>query len=143
MRLGYRRLGTSTSFVDASSDEVLFKIASDETGAVLVAFRIYDADGSLVAESDGLQRFPEGLTLNSQDGDLLLGIPCDSDSPIRYRLFNRDGRLLTCSDGARTQIFGFLRMEAGKSAPTLVRPTSGLVHRRVENPPLTAEAASS
>jgi len=73
---------------------------------------VCSSDLAPVAES-GPQFYPEGLTVVAPDGDLLLEIPDQPDAIVRYRLFNRGGTLLTCSDGARTQIYGFLRMEQG------------------------------
>jgi hypothetical protein len=113
MRLGKRRAGTSTAFIDAIDNEVLLMFSADPDGNTLVSFCLYDAHGGLVADSDGPHFYPEGLTIHSVDGDLLLEIPTEPDAIVRYRLFNRSGQLLTSSDGARTQIFGFLRMEAG------------------------------
>jgi hypothetical protein len=42
---------------------------------------------------------------------LLLDVPADRGSHIQYRLYNGSGDLITASDGARTQVFGLLRME--------------------------------
>jgi hypothetical protein len=77
---------------------------------VLVAFRLYDSKGTLVAESSGLEHFPDGLTVRSKSGELLLAVPRDSEKPVRYRLYNGQGSLLTSSDGGRTRIYGLLRM---------------------------------
>ena len=113
MRLGKRRLGTSTAFIDAVENEVLLMFSADDDGKTLVSFCLYHADGALIANSEGPQYFPEGLTVQGSDGNILLEIPTQSDASVRYRLFNRFGQLLTYSDGARTQIYGFLRMESG------------------------------
>jgi|SRR3990170_5891200 len=115
MRLASRRPGTATAFVDASSGEVLFKVASDDDGGLLIAFRLYDATGSLVAESEGLDRFPLGLTVRCSNDELLLDVPADPSDHIQYRLYNQTGSLLTWSDGARTKIFSLLRMEGSRS----------------------------
>lgn len=114
MRLGIRRPGTSTAFVDASSNEVLLRVASDEAGRPSVYFHLYDSSGCLAAESEGLDSSPSGLTIRSGDGELLLEVPMDLSGHIQYRLYNRDGALLTWSDGARTKIQRLLRMEAGR-----------------------------
>jgi hypothetical protein len=113
MRMGSRRAGTSTSFVDSELSEVLLTFSSGEDGSTEVSFCLYDSLGVLVKDSEGFQRFPEGLTVRDALGELLLDIPAEADAFVQYRLFNRSGRLLTWSDGARTQIFGFLRMEHG------------------------------
>ena len=113
MRMGSRRAGTSTSFVDSELSEVLLTFSSDETGSTQVSFCLYDSQGALVQDSEGFQRFPEGLVVRDACGELLLDLPAEADAFVQYRLFNRSGRLLTWSDGARTQIFGFLRMERG------------------------------
>lgn len=115
MRLGIRRPSTSMAFVDASSDEVLLRVASDEAGRVFVYFHLYDSSGCLAAESGGLDSFPGGLRIRSGDGELLLDVPIELGGHIQYRLYNRDGVLLTWSDGARTKILALLRMEAGRA----------------------------
>jgi len=111
MRLGNRRPGTSTTFLDAVSGEDVFQVASDEDGLVFIAYHLYDASGSFVAESAGLGHFPDGLTVRCAAGELLLDIPVDSAADIQYRLYSRTGQLLTSSDGARTKIYPPLRME--------------------------------
>ena len=112
MRLGHRRPGTSTAFVDASSGEVLLRVASDDDGRPSVYFHLYDSSGRLTSESRGLESFPGGIRIQSKDGELLLDVPTELAGHIQYRLYNRAGALVTCSDGARTQIQGLLRMEA-------------------------------
>ena len=82
----------------------------DQDGVVRIAFHLYDSKGSLVAQSRGLQRFPNGVTVRCDAGELLLAVPEHADKPIRYRLYNRQGSLLTSSDGDRTKIYGLLRM---------------------------------
>ena len=111
MRLENRRPGTSTTFTDAVSGEDIFQVASDEHGLLFMAYHLYDACGSLVAESAGLGHFPDGLTIRCGGGELLLDIPADSAGDVRYRLYNNTGRLLTTSDGARTMVYPPLRME--------------------------------
>ena len=85
-------------------------MALDQEGLVLLAFHLYDSKGSLVAQSRGLQRYPNGVTVRCDAGELLLAVPEHADKPIRYRLYNRQGSLLTSSDGDRTKIYGLLRM---------------------------------
>jgi len=111
MKLGTRRPGTSTTFIDATSGEDIFQVASDEDGLVFMAFRLYDATGRFVAASDGLQNHPTGVSIHCRDGELLLDVPGDPNDCIQYRLYNRSGILLTCSDGGRTRIYPLLRME--------------------------------
>jgi hypothetical protein len=113
LRLGTRRAGTSTVFVDSELGETLLSFTSDSDGSTRVSFCLYDSQGTLVNQSDGLQPYPDGLRVCDGDGMLLLELPADRDASVQYRLFNRGGRLLTWSDGARTQIFGVLRMEHG------------------------------
>jgi|SRR3990170_2203448 len=114
MRLGIRRPSTSTAFVDSSSGETLLRVASDEDGRPSVYFHLYDSSGCLAAESTGPESFPSGLQIRSGDGELLLEVPIELGGHIQYRLYNRDGALLTWSDGVHTKIRGLLRMEAGR-----------------------------
>ena len=111
MRLDNRRPSTSTTFADATSGEGILQVASDESGRLLLAYRLYDARGLLVADSEGLGHYPDGLTVRCSGGELLLDVPKDSSNDLRYRLYNSDGHLLTQSDGARTVIYSLLRME--------------------------------
>ena len=111
VKFGNRRPGTSTSFVDALTQENILQLASDVDGLHLMAFRLYDSRGSFVAESDGLQHYPDGLTVRSSRGESLLVVPPDSNKRIQYRLYNRTGNLLTSSNGVRTMIYQLLRME--------------------------------
>ena len=97
--------------MDASSGEVLLKVASDSEGALAIAFRLYDASGCLVAESEGTDPLPTGLSVRCSNDELLLDLPADPSDHIQYRLYNHAGHLLTRSDGARTQIYSLLRME--------------------------------
>lgn len=110
MKLGWKRPGSSTSFVDSAKDEPLLQFTWEEGGRIRVAYHLYDASGVLVADSGGLLPLA-AVSVTSAEGELLLDIPADPDQHVRYRLYNADGRLLTCSDGCRTEIFGFLRME--------------------------------
>ena len=50
--------------------------------------------------------------------------PEKPDGSIQYRLYSPDGRLLACSDGARTQIYGGLRLDGAK-APSRTKSTAG------------------
>ncbi len=111
MRLESRRPSTSTTFADATSGEGILQVASDENGLLLMAFRLYDATGGLVADSEGLGHYPDGLTVRCSSGELLLDVPADHSDDIRYRLYNSDGHLLTRSDGVHTMIYPLLRME--------------------------------
>lgn len=117
MRLANRRPGWSTSFVDASSGEVLFEVSFDREGRLQVGFCLYDADGSLVAQR-GLERLRSDITVHAGNGDLLLDLAANPQTPVRYRLHNRAGELVTCSDGVRTRIYGSLRMQGASGHPT-------------------------
>ena len=110
MRLDNRRPGTSTTFADADSGEEIFQVASDENGLLFMAYHLYDANGSFVGESAGLQHYPGGLTVRCDGGELLLDIPADSSGDVCYRLYNHTGRMLTKSDGAHTKIYPLLQM---------------------------------
>jgi hypothetical protein len=78
----------------------------------LVAYHLYDEYGALVAESE-LHDAPFGLAVYSGAGDLLLGMPAKAaGGGIQYRLYASNGRLLTSSDGVRTKIYPYLRMES-------------------------------
>jgi len=101
------------AFLDAPTNEVLLRVGLDEDGLPFVYFRLYDSSGCLAAESGGLESFPAGLTIHSWDGELLLDVPAETDAHIQYRIYNRNGALLTCSDGLRTTIQSLLRMESG------------------------------
>lgn len=117
MRLGGRRIGTSISFVDSSTEEVLLELSASEDGTTLVAYHLYDAAGSLVSDSNGRQKFPSGLTLRDGTEEVLLQLPDDPSGAITYRLYNAKGGLLTYSDGMHTQIFGGLRLDGTKPGP--------------------------
>ena len=113
MKFGDQQPGTSTTFVDARSAESILQLASDVDGLHLVAFRLYDSGGSLVAEREGLEHYPDGVSIRSNGGELLLSVPRNADENIRYRLYGHDGDLLTSSDGVRTMIYQRLRTEGG------------------------------
>jgi hypothetical protein len=111
MRLEGRKPGNITLFIDGSSDEVVLRVQIDDSGRALIGFRLYDAQGSLVQDSLEPKAFPEGLCVTATDGETLLELPPGYQGDITYRLYNRVGQLLTLSDGARTQVFSYLRME--------------------------------
>ena len=111
MRLGHRSLGTSISFVDAPSDETILKIGLDVDGAFLICFQLYDSGGCPAGESEGVSPFPDGVRIDSTDGEMLLNLPAELDANIQYHLYNRSGELLTSSDGRCTTIGPCLRME--------------------------------
>ena len=113
MKFGDRQPGTSTTFIDAASAESILQLASDVDGLHLVAFHLYDSGGSLVAECEGLESYPDGVSVHSSSGELLLAVPKNDDENIRYRLYSHDGELLTSSDGVRTMIYQRLNIEGG------------------------------
>src|SRR3990172_12797746 len=88
MRLANRRPSTSTTFTDAASGEEILQVASDEDGLLLMSFRLYDATGSLVADSEGLTHYPDGITVKCSRGEVLLEVPPDSSAGASYRLYN-------------------------------------------------------
>jgi len=91
---------------------VILNVGLDDEGRSLVYFCLYDSRGCAVAESGAASSFPNGLKVQTADGELLLDIPTGPDIPIQYRLYNRKGELLTCSDGVCTKIHPGLRMES-------------------------------
>ena len=111
MKFGDQQPGTSTTFMDAGSAESILQLASDADGLHLVAFHLSDSGGSLVAESEDLEHYPDGLSIHASGGELLLSIPKNADENICYRLYGHDGQLLTNSDGVRTMIYQRLSME--------------------------------
>jgi hypothetical protein len=123
MKLGGHRPGSLTAFVDGASGETLLQIAADSNGEPRVAYRLFDCDGNLVQDSDGFHTYPEGLSLISTSQELLLHIPPDPSGDIQYRIYSPAGRLLTCSDGSRTQILNGLRIEGAK-APSRTQQAS-------------------
>ena len=111
-RLGHRRPGTSISFLDGPTGEVILKIASDAEGCLRIKFCLYDSKGRPAGESDESASFPRGVRIHSEDGELLLDLPAEAGENIRYRLYSRRGDLLTSSDGVSTRIGPCLRMES-------------------------------
>lgn len=103
--------------MDAPTGEVLLRVGLGEDGYPVVHFRLYDSSGCLAAESEGLESFPDGLLVRSEDGELLLDVPAEPDGHIQYCLYNQKGVLLTCSDGVSTRIQALLRMEGGPPSP--------------------------
>jgi hypothetical protein len=114
MKLGGHRPGSLTAFVDGNTGEMLLQIAADPNGEPRVAFRLFDSNGNLVQDSDGFKVFPQGLDIRGANDEQLLELPDDPTGNVKYRLYNCDGRLLTTSDGSRTQILGGLRIEGAK-----------------------------
>lgn len=114
MKLGGHRPGSLTVFVDSNTGEPILQVAADSNGEARVAFRLFDCDGNLASDSDGFQTYPEGFCVECGEEQLLV-IPNDPTGNIQYRLYNQEGRLLTCSDGTRTQILGGLRIEGAKA----------------------------
>jgi hypothetical protein len=111
-RLGYRRPGTSISFLDGPTEEVILRIAADAEGHLCVKFHLYDSKGQTVAELEDVLRSSNGIHIQSDDGEMLLDLPAKEGENICYRLYNRKGELLTSSDGVSTKIGPCLRMEA-------------------------------
>jgi hypothetical protein len=124
VKLGTRRPGTSTLFVDSASNEALMELSWGADGIPLLAYRLYDVNGSLVIDSGQPAAITEPICITAEDGEVLLDVPIDPESHIRYRLRNRFGQLVTCSDGERTQIFGFLKMDTRKAPPNGSKPKS-------------------
>lgn len=106
-----RRPGTGTAFVDAIHDEVLLQFTTDQDGGVLISYHLYDAKGALAGESESQPVNGDAILVRCNGGETLLSVSPDPDKPIRYRLYNRNGLLLTVSDGAKTRIYRSLRME--------------------------------
>ena len=78
---------------------------------LLLSYHLYDETGRVAADSHGFQHYPRGLTIASEAGEQLLGVPKNPSEPFQYRLYNSEGLLLTWSDGARTKIYPCLRMD--------------------------------
>ena len=114
MKLGGHRPGSLTAFLDGSSGEMLLQIAADPNGDPRVAFHLFDCNGKMVKDSD-FKAYPKGIEVRGANDEQLLEIPNDPSGNVKYRLYNSDGRLLTTSDGARTQILGGLRIEGAKA----------------------------
>ena len=106
--------------MDAPTGEVILDIGSDATGTLQIKFRLYDSKGCPAGESGDASCFPGGIRVISQEGELLLELPSEPNGNIIYHLYNRNGDLLTSSDGVSTKIGPCLRMEswprAGASA---------------------------
>jgi hypothetical protein len=98
--------------VDAPTGEVILNIGLDADGCFLIYFHLYDSQGHPAAESSGISPFPDGVRVDSRDGETLLDMRAELDANIQYRLYNRNGQLLTSSDGVCTRIEPCLRMEA-------------------------------
>lgn len=111
MRLSQRKANSILRFRDADSGETLLALISDARGQVSWSYRLYDADATLVADCEEPQLLPEGVSVLTPSGELLLNVPTVADEAISYRLYNSRGFLTTASDGQKTQIFGFLRIE--------------------------------
>jgi hypothetical protein len=114
MRAGRNRPGLSTDFIDNHNQEILLRIGCSADGEPMICFRLYDCTGTIVAETEDFVPFPGGIRVVAPNGDVLLQVPDSPQEQICYRLYNNEGSLLTCSDGQRTQVFAFLRMEKGK-----------------------------
>jgi len=110
------------SFIDTSRDEVLLRFQIDPQGLPLIGFTLYDASGSLVADAPELQLYSEGVTISAADGEVLFAVKPDEPATVIYRLYNHKGALLTVSDGTRTQIFGYLRMDGNKIGANRTKP---------------------
>lgn len=113
MRVGGQRAGTIVEFVDTSLDEVLLQFATNDAGLMMVAYHLYDSQGELVQQSMP-RRLSDGLCVTTPENEVLLDIPNLPDACISYRLYSRAGRLLAVSDGKRTQIFAYLRIQGAK-----------------------------
>lgn len=98
--------------MDAPTGEVILNIGLDADGRFLIHFHLYDSRGCPAAESRGISPFPDGVRIHSSDGEMLLDLRAELDANIHYRLYNRNGQLLTSSDGVCTRIEPRLRMEA-------------------------------
>jgi hypothetical protein len=123
MKLGGHRPGSLTAFVDGSTGEMLLQIAADPNGDPRVSFRLFDCNGNLAKDSDGFNTYPKGLDVRGANDEQLLELPDEPTGNVKYRLYNSEGRLLTTSDGARTQILGGLRIEGAK-APSRTKQAS-------------------
>src|SRR3954468_22353216 len=122
MQLTGRQPGSLMSFIDTSRDEVLLRFQIDPQGLPLIGFTLYDASGSLVADAPDLQLYSEGVTISAADGEVLFAVMPDEPATVIYRLYNHKGALLTVSDGTRTQIFGYLRMDGNKIGANRTKP---------------------
>ena len=98
--------------MDSPSGEVILNIGLGADGCFLICFHLYDSSGCPAAESGGISPFPDGVRIDSSDGELLLDLPAELDANIQYHLYNRSGELLTSSDGVCPRVAPCLRMEA-------------------------------
>jgi hypothetical protein len=114
VKLG-RQPGAFTAFIDSFSGETLLRLQVSANNENLASYRLYDRHGEVAAESDVPIGHPEGLTVCDTAGEQLLLLPGDRETPIQYCLYSREGALLTCSDGVRTQIFGGFHIEGNKT----------------------------
>lgn len=122
MILSVRRPETGVAFLDSATGEVMLKATSDANSLMSWEYRLYDSNGKLAAAAEPAP-YPNGLSVRSENGELLLSIPADIGAYVLYRLYNHSGALITSSDGNHTQIFPFLRMES-IAAPKAVRVKS-------------------
>jgi hypothetical protein len=111
VRLERRYPGTSISFLDAPTGELILRIGADAEGRLHVEFHLYDSKGQPVADSADASG-ADGIRVHAPDGELLLDLPSVMGENISYRLYNNRGELLTSSDGVSTQIGPCLRMES-------------------------------
>ena len=111
MKLVPRKTGTFTHFIDFDSDEILLRIETNKVGLPIIGFKLYDSCGKLVSVQDEAKSFPQGLRIRSFEDESLLVLPAEDNGNVEYRLYNGQGKLLTSSDGKRTQIFSGLRVE--------------------------------
>lgn len=109
-----RRPGAFVAFIDPFTEETFLKLECDSQDLDLISYRLFDSQGTLVADSVGPQSFPEGVEVIDERGEVLLLVPAARDDSVQYRLYNLKGTLVTCSDGQRTQIFGGVRVEGNK-----------------------------
>jgi hypothetical protein len=109
-----RRPGAFVAFVDSFTEETFLKIECESEDLDLISYKLFDCHGGLVADSRGAQRFPDGVRIADEDGELLLFVPMERDENVEYRLYNLKGELLTCSDGQHTQIYGGLRIDGNR-----------------------------
>ena len=115
MKLGGHRPGSLTAFIDGTTGEMLLQIAADSNGEPRVAFHLFDCNGNLAKDSGDFKAYPKGVEVLGANDEQLLEIPNSPEGNVKYRLYNSEGRLLTTSDGSRTQILGGLRIEGAKA----------------------------
>jgi hypothetical protein len=105
------------AFVDAFSGETFLRLQCNEEEIDLIAFRLYDKNGDVTADSDGLHQYRDGLTICDSLGEILLLIPTTRQESVQYRIYNTLGSLITCSDGKRTQLYAGVRIEGNRPLP--------------------------